>query len=105
VQSSSWDHGVRSAGAARLGRGIPKRTSADPEAETHVVASYVATDQPAIVARRHGSGWVLLTGPHPERQGAATSAFIKDAVLWALGPFPGQGSGLRSGSAEHQRRL
>ena len=57
---------------------------AEPDVETHVLASYVATGEPAIVAQRYGDGWVLLTGPHPEWERTMTWAFIKNCVLWSL---------------------
>lgn len=58
---------------------------ADPDAETHILATYRATGEPAIVAQRRGLGWVLLTGPHPEWEHALTWTFMKNALLWVLG--------------------
>ena len=58
---------------------------ADPDVETHVLATYLATGEPAIVAQRNGRGWVLLTGPHPEWEGEETWTFFENCVLWSLG--------------------
>lgn len=57
----------------------------DPEAETHVLATYERTGEPAIVAQRRGAGWVLLTGPHPEWEGGVTWTFMRNAMLWIFG--------------------
>lgn len=65
---------------------------AAPEAETHILATYSATGEPAIVAQRRGLGWVLLTGPHPEWEHALTWTFMKNALLWVLGlPIESEG--------------
>lgn len=64
---------------------------ADPEAETDILATYAGTGEPAIVAQRHGDGWVLLTGPHPEWEGDITWSFVKRCVLWSLGLLDGAG--------------
>jgi len=58
---------------------------ADLNVETHVLASYAATGESAIVAQRNGRGWVLLTGPHPEWEGEETWTFFKGCMLWSLG--------------------
>jgi len=57
----------------------------DPDAETCVLARYVATGEAAIVVQHRGDGWVLLTGPHPEYEGEETWGFMKRYLLWSLG--------------------
>jgi len=64
---------------------------ADPDAETEILATYASTGEPAIVVQRHGDGWVLLTGPHPEWEGPDTWGFIKNCVLWSMGLLDGAG--------------
>lgn len=59
-----------------------------PAAETHILATYTTTGEPAIVAQRRSAGWVLLSGPHPEYEVEGVWSFFKDCVLWSLGLLP-----------------
>ena len=51
---------------------------------THVLADYVTTGEPAVVAQRRDKGWVLLTGPHPEWNRGAAWDFMRESIRWCL---------------------
>jgi len=59
--------------------------AAAPGVETHVLATYAATGDPAIVAQRRGEGWAFLTGPHPEYAIGEAWKLMRSILAWCLG--------------------